>query len=158
MLNDEGIIKVLQEVIDMFLIPKFIALGMNASGSWISALLPAVENGRGVIKGKDYTYFLAYGRGPNQDQSPEGIKHFAGWFSHYVLKPWAQDKGIVLGNAYMAARKIAIEGTKDRPGKEEVLTVLQSKEVTDFIYGKLKADLTNKVKIEMLRIVRNGTK
>lgn len=156
-ITDELIIKTLQEVIDLFLIPKFMELGMNASGSWISALSAGVENGRGVIKGKDYTYFLAFGRGKNDDQSPEAINHFSRWFGHYVIKQWAIDKGINIDNPYMVARKIALEGTKDRPSKEQVLTVLKSQEVTDYIYEKMRVDLKNSVTLQIKRMLKNGT-
>lgn len=150
-LTDEEIIKVLQEVIDMFLIPKFIALGMNASGSWISALLPTVENGRGVIKGKDYTFYLVNGRAPG---NAPPIAPLVNWVQSKMGISGAQGLSI----AYAVSKKIANEGTSYYPNGTDLLEVLQSKEVTDFIYNRLKSDLTNKVKIEILRVVKNGNK
>jgi hypothetical protein len=52
---DSKITEVMQGVIDNFLKPKFIALGMNATGKWLEALQPYAENGIGYIKGMDYT-------------------------------------------------------------------------------------------------------
>ncbi len=60
-LKDEQIIEVMQGVINDFLKPKFISLGMNASGQWLNSLEARANNGNGEIWGMDYTYYLANG-------------------------------------------------------------------------------------------------
>ena len=148
--TDQLIIQTLQEVIDLFLIPKFMALGMNASGSWISALTPAVENGKGVIKGKYYTYYLVNGRAPG---NAPPVAPLISWVQNKFGISGAQGVGI----AYAVSKKIAKEGTSYYPSGTELLEVLQSKEVTDYIYEKIRVDLKNSVTLEIKRMLKNGT-
>lgn len=148
--SDEILTQTLQEVVDMFLIPKFLALGMNASGSWISALRVEVVNGTGYIKGKDYTFWLVNGRASNKDQSEEGINHFTKWAGHYIFKKWVADKGLSI-NPYAVANSIARKGTKDYPSGTDLLEVLQSPEVTQFIYTRIGENISGQIRADIQR-------
>lgn len=152
-ISDEVILNTMQGVIDLFLKPKFIELGMNASGKWLNSLEPRVLNGVGEIWGMDYTYWLNNGRGPNKDQSPEKLKAWAYWYGINVIKPWATAKGLVLDSPIGVAYSIAKKGTKNRPDRDDFMDVLQSKEVSDYIYSKIGAAINvelNKILIKQL--------
>lgn len=134
-LSDEIILETIQGVIDNFLKPKFIALGMNATGSWLNSIEAKVNNGRGEIWGKDYTYWLVNGR-KGGTAPPIG-----------ALVPWVQAKfGIGgkqgIGIAFAVAAKIKREGTSYYPQGTDLLEILKSKEVLDYIYEKLSAAVT----------------
>ena len=147
--TNEEIIQTLQEVVNNFLIPKFINLGMNASGSWINSLEVGVENGRGVIKGKDYTYYLVNGRAPG---NAPPIAPLVSWVGYKFGLSGRE----ALGAAFAISKKIANEGTSYYPNGTDLLEVLQSKDVTDFIYEKLRIDLKNKVTLEIKKMIKNG--
>lgn len=150
LLRDEQILEVIQGVIDDFLKPKFISLGMNASGQWIDSLEARVNNGVGEIWGMDYTYYLSNGRSPNEDQSPEAINHFVKWAGYYIFKPWAESKGISI-NPYLVARKIATEGTNYYPEGTDLISFLSSQEVTDYINKKIAAHILSSFQTEMVK-------
>lgn len=149
--SDEILTQTLQEVVDNFLIPKFISLGMNTSGSWIKALRVEVVNGTGYIKGKDYTIYLNFGRGPNKDQSEEGLKKWAYWYGVNVLKPWASSKGLVFNNIIAVAYSIAKKGTKVRMERQDFLNILESPEVRQYIYTKIKQNVSGQIRLEIVR-------
>lgn len=121
----------MQGVIDEFLKPKFISLGMNASGQWLESLTPMVVNGNGEIWGMDYTYWLAHGRRPGTKPPIS------------ALLPWVTAKfGIggkeALSIAFAVSKKIEKEGTEYYPNGTDLLEVLHSKEVTNYIYSRYK--------------------
>lgn len=142
-ISDELILQTMQNVIDLFLIPKFISLGMNATGSWIKALEPRAENGNGAIYGIDYTYWLANGRKPGK-MPPVS-----------ALIPWVNAKfGIggkeAIGIAWAVATKIKNEGTSYYPEGTDLLEVLNSDEVKNYIYSQLREGIT----IEINKILK----
>ena len=116
---DEIIKKVLEQVVNDYLIPKFLSLGMNASGEWIKALRVEVVNGIGYIKGKDYTYYLVNGRA-NGNKPP--ITPLIQWVGHKLGINGKEGKSI----AFAIANKIAKEGTSYFPNGTDLLEVLQS--------------------------------
>lgn len=143
---EQLIIETMQGVIDNFLKPKFISLGMNATGQWLESLEPRANNGTGEIWGMDYTYWLANGRKPGTAPPTS------------ALIPWVTAKFRVGGNeakgiAFAVAQKIKNEGTKYYPEGTDLLTILQSKEVIDYIYSKFQEGFTieiNKILIKQL--------
>ena len=124
----EEIERIVTDVINLFLIPKFRGLGMPASGEWEQN----VHARSNEIWGRDYTEYLVLGRGPNQDQSPEALKRWVGWAGSTILKDWVQAKGLNI-NPFAVAYKIAREGTNYYPQGTDLLEVLESQEVTDYI-------------------------
>ena len=134
-LPDEIIIETMQGVIDNFLKPKFIELGMNASGQWLDSLEPRIVDGNGEIWGVDYTYWLANGRKPGKIPPVS------------ALIPWVNAKFGIGGKeavsiAWAVAKKIEQEGTSYYPNGTDLLEVLKSKEVIDFVNSKLQAEIT----------------
>lgn len=152
--SDEILTQTLQEVIDIFLIPSLISKGKKASGELINTIRVVVENGKGEIKGRGYAYLLVNGRQPNKDQSVEGINHFTRWAGHYIFKDYVRDKGLSL-NPYMIARKIALEGSK---GDETLFDVLQSREVTQYIYTRIGQNINGQIRADIQRRLKNTFK
>jgi len=145
-LPDEIIIQTMQAVIDNFLKPKFISLGMNATGEWLKSLEAKAVNGNGEIWGMDYTYWLAHGRKPGT--MPPVSK----------LIPWVNAKfGVggkeAIGIAWAVAKKIKNEGTSYYPDGTDLLEVLNSDQVKNYIYSQFKEGITveiNKILIKQL--------
>jgi len=134
-LPDEVILATMQGVIDNFLKPKFISLGMNATGQWLETLEPRVENGQGQIWGMYYTYWLAHGR-KGGTMPPVS-----------ALIPWVTAKFGIGGNeakgvAFAVAKKIEKEGTEYYPQGTDLLEILHSKDVADYIYSQYKEGIT----------------
>jgi len=127
---DEKIIEIMQHVIDVFLIPKFISLGMNATGAWIDALEPRVNNGNGEIWGFDYTYWLVNGRKPGK-MPP--IAPLITWVNAKFGINGPEAKGI----AFAIAQKIKNEGTEYYPDGTDLLDVLNSPECKAYIIEQI---------------------
>jgi len=129
-ITDEAIIQTMNGVIEKFLKPKFISLGMNATGQWLNSLEGRAVNGNGEIWGMDYTYWLAHGRKPGTAPPVS------------VLIPWVNAKlGIggkdAIGIAFAVASKIKAEGTKYYPEGTDLLEVLNSPECKAYITEQL---------------------
>lgn len=147
--DKEEIEKILDEVISRFLIPKFRELGMRASGEWEENV-----HARGnEIWGRSYTEYLAEGRPPNKDQDPEAMHKWVGWAGSTFLEDWVQNKGLSI-NPYAVAYKIAREGTNWYPNGSDLLKVLESKEVIDYINSRLSILVIRDVKLAFNRYVK----
>lgn len=145
--TDQTILTAMQGVIDNFLIPKFIALGMNASGQWIESLEARVVDGRGEIWGRDYTYYLVNGRAGG---SMPPITPLVSWVGHKFGLSGKQAQQA----AWAVAKKIQREGTDYYPNGTDLLEVLQSKEVTQYVYDMVKADISGQVRATIVRNLR----
>jgi len=140
-LSQEIIRETLTEVVENFLKPKFIALGMNASGDWLNALEVRVNGeNSGEIWGLDYTRYLVSGRRPGK-RPP--IAPLVRWFGYSGKQ--------ALSTAFAVATKIAQSGTSYYPKGTDLLEVLQSKEITDFINRKIGDYLLKEVQLEITR-------
>jgi hypothetical protein len=136
----------MQGVIDNFLKPKFIELGMNASGQWLESLEPRSVDGNAEIWGMDYTYWLANGRKPGVAPPIS------------ALMPWVTAKFGVSGNeakgiAFAVANKIKNEGTSYYPEGTDLLAILNSEEVKNYIYSQFQRAFEseiNKILIKQL--------
>lgn len=143
----EKIQQILEEVIEKFFKPKFIELGMNASGKWLNSLSVEYSENKGIIKGMDYTYYLANGRAPG-NRPP--IQPLVEWVGH---------KFGITGNearsaAFAIATKIAREGTNYYPNGTDLVEVLSSPEVISYINSQVSNSLEVSVKLEILKILR----
>jgi len=143
---DEAIIQTMNGVIEKFLKPRFISLGMNATGQWLNSLEGRAVNGNGEIWGMDYTYWLAHGRKPGTAPPVS------------ALIPWVNAKlGIggkeAIGIAFAVASKIKAEGTKYYPEGTDLLEVLNSPECKAYITEQLQTFYSieiNKILIKQL--------
>lgn len=138
-LTNEDILLVIEEVVERFLIPRFLELDMNASGEWIKSLEVVAPNNReAVIRGRDYTHYLVRGRGPNQDQSIEALRRWAVWAGNTFIKEWVKNKGIA-ADPIAVAMSIAKKGTTwKRKGGSDLLEVLTETDTIQFIEQKIR--------------------
>ncbi len=143
-ISDDNLREIMTEVIRVFLIPKFIALGMNASGSWISALEARAENGRAEIWGADYTYYLVNGRA---DGNRPPIQPLIRW----VGNKFGLSGQEAISAAFAIANKIEKEGTDYYPNGTDLLEVLESPEVSQFIYTRLAVDINGQIAAQIKR-------
>lgn len=147
--SDEDLKQVLDEVIRDFLIPKFISLGMNATGKWIESLQSAVENGRGYIRGQYYTYWLVNGRSAGVKPP---IQPIIKWVEAKLGKTGEEGKSI----AYAVRHKIGEVGTDWYPQGSDLLEVLESKEVKNYIYSRLGGLIQGQLRAAIIRTTRDN--
>lgn len=118
---------ILTEVIEKFLIPHFIELGMRASGEW-------EENIQAVgasIWGRDYTEQLVYGRRPGKFAPIEPLIEWVG----VKLGIYGQE-GISV--AWAINHKLKNEGSNYyQQGGTTLLEVLNGNEVKDYLIEKI---------------------
>lgn len=138
--SKESIEKVLQEIVDKFLIPKFKELGMNASGRWIDSLEVEFDGKNGYIKGEDYTQYLAQGR---EGGTLPPINAIEQWVNIKLGLSGQEARNM----AWAVAKKIQREGTDYYPNGTDLLEILQSKEVIDYFNFRV-----GEIEIEMIRI------
>jgi hypothetical protein len=150
-ISNEQIQKVMQGVIDNFLIPSFIESGHNASGKFIASLSADANENKGFINGNDYIYFIINGRKPNKDQSPEGLLHFQRWAGHYIFKDWVKEKAIQ-ANPYAVALHIAKYGYEGDP---TLLKILQSAEVQDYVYKEMGVYMSGRIKVTVQESIKS---
>lgn len=153
---DDLIMETITEVVEKFLKPKFIELGMNASGQWLRALKVKTSINRGEIWGMNYSYWLSEGRGPNKNQSPESIGNFVRWAGSTFIKQWCIDKGINPDLSYAISHKIAKEGTSYYPNGTDVLNILNSSEVQDFVKTKIGDYLLEQTRLTILEMFKKA--
>lgn len=144
-ISPEAIVRTMRGVIDKFLIPKFMSLGMNATGDWISSLEARAYGLTGEIWGLDYTEYLVNGRAPGKRPPIT------------PLVRWASAKfGIsgqeAISTAFAVANKIAAEGTNYYPQGTDLLEILQSNQVEQYIYTELAAELNGKIQLNIVRM------
>lgn len=144
----------ISEIVERFLKPRFVNLGMNASGSWLRSLEVRTSLNRAEIWGMNYSYWLSEGRGPNHNQSPESIAKFVGWAGSTFIKQWCIDKGINPDLSYAISHKIAKQGTRFHPTGTDLLRLLNSDEVQQFIKNKIGDYLLEKTRITLLEIFK----
>lgn len=130
------------------------SLGMNASGEWLQSLSVETAPNQGYIIGRDYTEYLTLGRTPNLDQSPEAINRFARWAGSTFLKQWVADKGLSI-NPYAVAYKIAREGTDYYPDGTDLLEVMESEEVANFIRERIGRSVMVSIEKELERLAKS---
>jgi hypothetical protein len=138
--------EILTEVINRFLIPKYDALGMRATGNWAQKL----EAKGNVIRGEKYTEQLVYGRAAGKAPPIAPLEN------------WVQAKFGISGKqatsfAFAISKKIAKEGTTwKKRGGSDLLEVLETAEVINFINSKLaryfQAEITLQIQRELQRI------
>lgn len=147
--TSEQIEPIISEVINLFLIPRFLELNMESSGEWINN----VEARGNQIWGRDYTEYLVDGRPPNTNQDPQAMKAWVGWAGSTVLNDWVRNKGLNI-SPYAVAWKIAREGNNYYPNGTDLLEVLESEEVRDYITERLGRIITVQVQQEFNRQFR----
>lgn len=148
MINKRDIEVIMQGVIDDILIPKFLSLGMNATGDWIAALEPRARGFTGEIWGLDYTKYLVEGRAPG---SPPPVTPLVRWAS----AKFGASGNEALSIAFAVRHKIAQEGTSYWPQGTDLLEVLNSDQTKVYIQKKIVAILQEKARSRILSILKD---
>lgn len=144
--DSKEIEQILQEVVDKFLIPKFHELEMNASGEWVQNVEVEAEGDNGVIKARYYTEYLTKGRPPSEKLPP--ISAIKKW----VMAKFGKSDKEAESMAWAVAYKIKKEGTKwHTEDGSELVTVLESQQVVDYIQDRMAGLLRVKVAEELKR-------
>lgn len=141
------------DVVNLFLIPRFMDLGMNATGNWRNSLEVKMVSDGAEIYAPKYTEQLVWGRRPNQDQSPEAIRRWAYGMANFneEFKAWLRARGLE-NYGIQIAYKIAEQGTSwYRKGGSDLLEVLQSDEVIEFISERLGSYVFKEVTLDLER-------
>ena len=149
--TETEIMTILEEVVDKFLLPRFEALKMEASGEWTKSLETVYDGGdTGRIRGRFYSYWLAHGRAGNRDQSPEALRRWAVWAGKTFIGDWVRAKGIA-ADPIAVAYSIAQKGTTWKSkGGSNLLEVLEEPETIKYIQDRMSAIVAPKV-ADMLR-------
>lgn len=144
-ISEQEVEKIMRDVIDLFLIPRFMSLGMNATGQWRDNL----EARGNTIWGREYTESLVYGSPPKTVVAIE------------PLIKWAQAKFGYSGNraisvAFAVKKKIYREGTEYyKEGGTTLLEVLNEKKTLDYVTNEAAKIITNKMMIKINRKLSN---
>lgn len=127
----EDIRKILTDVVELFLVPKFNELGMNASGEWLDNLEVTSQVNKGEILGRDYSVQLALGRMPGTMPPIEPIEK------------WANIKLGLYGTqarsaAFAIAKTMQQKGTTwYQKGGTDLISILSSPEVIKYIHNRV---------------------
>ena len=138
----------MQEVVDKFLIPKFDQLGMNATGEWKRNVKVRSGTNVGYIDGRNYSEQLALGRKPGK-RPP--IAPLEKWVNAKLHIGGSQGRSV----AFAIANKIADEGTTwYQKGGSDLIEVLESPKVIDYINSRLGEYLTVQIESEINNMAR----
>ena len=122
-ISDTDVETILRNVIDLFLIPRFEELGMNATGQWKDNL----EVRGSSIWGRDYTNQLVHGRRPGKFAP---IAPLIKWVEVKLGLTGAQAVGV----AYAVNHKLKNEGSNYfQQGGTTLLEVLNEAPTLDYI-------------------------
>lgn len=141
---EQLIIQTMNEIIELFLLPKFLELGMNATGEWRENVKGLAEPMKGIISGREYTEQLVYGRKPGKRPPIQPLER---WVNAKLRIQGSQAKGI----AFAIANKIAKEGTDYYPNGTDLLEVLNQPEVINYVNSKIGNYLSAQVQLEIVR-------
>lgn len=148
---------IFRDVIEFYLIPRFLELNMRATGEWEANLDYRVEgvgtsNVTAYISGRDYTEELVHGTPPGTlVKIPE-------------LQKWAMAKfgysyDEALGVAYAVRETILQKGTTwYQDGGSSLLEVLEEPEVTTFIRNRVSVLIQSKVELYFIRELKKFEK
>lgn len=141
----QDIERILTEVVNRFLIPKFRELGMNATGEWLDSLEVTTGENSGTIRGREYSQQLALGRKPGKRPPIAPIEK---WVNAKFGITGAQARSM----AFAIATKIAKEGTTwHQKGGSDLIEVLESNEVREYIEGEMRGILQIELSERLIR-------
>lgn len=148
MITQKIIKEILQDVVNDYLIPKFNELKMNASGEWIKSIEVRVSDNIGEIWAADYTHYLVNGRKAGSMPPVQDLEK-------YVMAKWGLYGKEANRAAWALAVKIKNQGTSWHKKKgSDLLEVLQSRQVTDYINNKMSFYLSTEVALQIKRMVK----
>ena len=137
--------RILSDVIERFIIPRFNSLGMNATGEWRENLEVVVSENSGTIRGRHYSEQLAKGRRP-------GAKPPIAPLQKWAVAKFGLSQEQAKSMAFAVANKIAKEGTTwYEKGGSDLIEVLDSRDVVEFIQNEMNGILTVRLSQNLIR-------
>ena len=137
---------IVRDVIDLFLIPRFLALGMEATGEWREAL----EAKDSSIYGRKYTAQLVNGRSPGTFAPIEPLKRWA-------MAKFGYDEREALSMAFAVSKTLKEKGSKYyQQGGTDLLEILNSTKVLNFISQTSERMITENVRIYLTRELKSA--
>lgn len=144
-LTQEEIINVLNKVIDLFLIPRFMELNMLATAGWIANVHSQAGLNEGSIMGPDYTLQLVNGTPPGTIVPIEDLTNWA-------RAKFGVNEDRARGIAFAVQQKIYERGTISyREGGTDLLEVLDEPRTLQFIQEELGGIVQLRVTEELQR-------
>lgn len=151
--HQQEIERILTEVVNRFLIPKFRELGMNATGEWLDSLEVTTGDNSGTIRGRDYSQYLAKGRGPNKNTDKNEMRKWAYGManSNPEFIKWLQARGLSEYGVQIAYT-IAKNGTTwHQKGGSDLIEVLESVEVREYITTEMRGMMQVELSERLIR-------
>lgn len=144
-ISENKVREIIQGVIDLYLIPKFMELGLNASGDWVKNLEARASGTTGEIWGLSYTEQLVNGRGPGTPPPVSALVRWAGFKLGYTGQQ-------AISVAFAVRNKIAAEGTEIyKNGGTDLLEILNSPEVLNYINKQAGDEIVEQARLAILR-------
>lgn len=138
-ITENEIKQLMGEVVDKYLIPKFKSYGMNATGEWLENVRGTARGTTGVIRGRDYTRYLANGRKPGSYAPIQPLKRWA------KVKFGVGDRRAT-SIAFAVSTKLKQRGSKwYEQGGTDLINILNSDEVLSFLRERLRKILNRSV-------------
>jgi|SRR5699024_4345251 len=145
LITQQQIENVMNQVVERFMIPYFKDKGMNASGNWLNETHGEAESdNKGLIVGPDYTYYLAHGR-----KGGTMPPHSA--MLRYVQVKWGLGGQEAENAAWALAMKIKQEGTRYYPQGTDILKLLKSDEVVEYVQERFKEIIRVRTQEELIK-------
>ncbi|RMZ58972.1 hypothetical protein D1632_15515 [Chryseobacterium nematophagum] len=144
-LTHDEIERVLDQVISIFLIPRFRELGMEATGEWLDTLEKESGENSGTIRGRSYSEQLAKGRKPGKMPPIE------------ALEKWVQAKFSLSGEeaknrAWAVSKKIEKEGTSwYQKGGTDLIEILSEPRTVQYIQDELSGIIKLRIAENLIR-------
>ena len=134
-----------QKVVDLFLIPRFNELNMNATGEWVASIEIEVELGKSTIRGRDYSEQLAKGRAGG---SMPPISAMERWVNAKLGIYGKEANSIAWG----IAKKIEKSGTSwYQKGGSDLIEVLSEPRTIQYIQDEMRAIATIRIADNLIR-------
>jgi hypothetical protein len=144
-ITESEIINVIQKVVNDVLIRRFTELGMNATGQWLESLEVVAKDSKGIIRGQDYTEYLAKGRAGG---SLPPIAPLTKW----VTAKFGVGGKQAVSIAWAVAKKIQREGTTHyQKGGTDLLEILSEPNTLEIINTEVQQKITVSITKELQR-------
>lgn len=144
-ITEPEIITIIQKVVNDVLIRRFTELGMNATGQWLESLEVVAKDSKGIIRGQDYTEYLAKGRAGG---SLPPIAPLTKW----VTAKFGVGGKQAVSIAWAVAKKIQREGTTHyQKGGTDLLEILSEPNTLEIINTEVQQKITVSITKELQR-------
>lgn len=144
-ITEPEIITIIQKVVNDVLIRRFTELGMNATGQWLESLEVVAKDSKGIIRGQDYTEYLAKGRAGG---SLPPIAPLTKW----VTAKFGVGGKQAVSIAWAVAKKIQREGTTHyQKGGTDLLEILSEPNTLELINTEVQQKITVSITKELQR-------